>query len=204
MNKLKYTVILLLFAFSISNVSYSQNHDSELFPVNGAVFHIDSMPSVNIDEIVINAKPSRKFRRKIHKYNRLVRKVSKVYPYAKLANKRISDIENNLKLIESETDRKKYIEVAEKELFDEFEKPITNLSFSEGRILIKLIDRETGDTSYELIKKLRGRFSAFFWQTVAVVFGSNLKAEYDPESEMMIENIIVRIENGEIPVNTIE
>ena len=204
MYRIKFLILSVLFTFSINDITYSQNHDSELFPVNGEVFHIDSMPSVDINEVVINARPSRKFRRKIHKYNKLVRKVSKVYPYAILANKRINDIEQNLKIIESEADRKRYIDIAEEELFTEFEKPISSLTFSEGRILIKLIDRETGDTSYELIKKLRGKFSAFFWQTIAVVFGSNLKAEYDPESEMMIENIIVRIENGEIPISSIE
>jgi len=155
---------------------------------------------VILDEVMVISKPRKEYKRKIRKYNSLVRKVTKVYPYAKLASERINDIEDNVAKIESEAKKKEYIEQAEDELMAEFEEPITKLTFSEGRILIKLIDRETGDTSYELIKRLRGRFSAFFWQTVAIVFGSNLKAEYDPEEDMMIENIIVRIENGEIPI----
>ena len=189
---------------SILKSGIAQNHDSDLFPENAAVFHIDSMPNVILDEVTITSKPSKKYQRRIHKYNSLVRKVTKVYPYAKLANERINEIEKHVASINSESEKKKYIKQAEDELMAEFEEPITKLTFSEGRILIKLIDRETGNTSYELIKRLRGRFSAFFWQTVAIVFGSNLKSEYDPEEDMMIENIIVRIENGEIPTAKIK
>ena len=200
MHKTVLYLIIQISFFLLVNQSIAQNHDSDLFPVNGAVFHVDSMPNVILDEVMVISKPRKEYKRKIRKYNSLVRKVTKVYPYAKLANERINDIEDNVAKIESEAKKKEYIEQAEDELMAEFEEPITKLTFSEGRILIKLIDRETGDTSYELIKRLRGRFSAFFWQTVAIVFGSNLKAEYDPEEDMMIENIIVRIENGEIPI----
>ncbi len=204
MYKQSFNLIILIIFISILKPGIAQNHDSDLFPVNGAVFHIDSMPNVILDEVTISSSPTKKYQRKIRKYNSLVRKVTKVYPYAKLANERINEIEEHVTNLENEAEKKEYIKKAEDELMAEFEEPITKLTFSEGRILIKLIDRETGNTSYELIKRLRGRFSAFFWQTVAVVFGSNLKSEYDPEEDMMIENIIVRIENGEIPTAQIK
>ncbi len=78
-----------------------------------------------------------------------------------------------------------------------FAPELKRLTIIQGRILIKLIDRETGNTTYELIKKLRGSFSAFMWQSIARLLGDNLKAEYNAkEDDKMIEDIIIRIENG--------
>jgi len=171
----------------------------DLFPVNGEVFHIDSLPYVTIEEIVVETKPTLKYRRKIRRYNKLVRKVKKVYPYAVIANQTIAEIEKEMVNYRGGRARKEFVEREEEKLMEEFEEKLKKLSFSEGRILIKLIDRETGKTSYELIKQLRGNFSAFFWQSIARMFGSNLKSEYDPDEEdRMIENIIVRIENNEL------
>jgi hypothetical protein len=74
---------------------------------------------------------------------------------------------------------------------------LRKLTFTQGRILIKLIDRETGHTTYEIVKELKGSLSAFFWQSVARIFGSNLKMEYDAKGDdRMIEDIVIRIENG--------
>ena len=85
----------------------------------------------------------------------------------------------------------------EKELRDQFEDELIHLTISQGKILIKLVDRETGNTTYQVIQELKGGFSAFLWQGVARLFGSNLKSEYDADEEdKMIEDIIVRIENG--------
>jgi len=83
----------------------------------------------------------------------------------------------------------------------QFESDLKNLSISQGRILIKLIDRETGNTSYELVKDLRGGFQAFMWQSLARLFGSNLKDQYDAQNEdQLIESIILQIERGELSV----
>ena len=86
----------------------------------------------------------------------------------------------------------------EKELKTEFEAPLKDLSMTQGKILLKLIDRETGNTSYELVKDLRGGFQAFMWQGVARIFGSNMKSEYYPEGEdIMIERAIKLVEAGQ-------
>ena len=88
---------------------------------------------------------------------------------------------------------------AEDELKAEFEGDLKKLSFKQGIILIKLVDRETGNTSYELVQELRGNFTAFFWQTFARLFGYNLKVKYDPlGDDKEIEDIVVMIENGQI------
>jgi hypothetical protein len=87
----------------------------------------------------------------------------------------------------------------ENELMEEFSDELKSLTITQGRLLIKLIDRETGNTSYELLRELRGSFSAFFWQTVARLFGSNLKTTFDAEGEdKLIDQIVVLIENGQI------
>ncbi|MFK5968672.1 MAG: DUF4294 domain-containing protein, partial [Candidatus Marithrix sp.] len=87
----------------------------------------------------------------------------------------------------------------EKELKKEFEDELKNLTMTQGKLLIKLVDRETGKTTYELVKQLRGSLSAFFWQSLAKLFGSNLKTEYDAAGEdKLIEDILIRIDNGQI------
>lgn len=84
---------------------------------------------------------------------------------------------------------------------EKFEKDLKKLTFNQGTILIKLVDRETGTTSYNLVKELRGSFQAFFWQSLARLFGSTLKSEYDAEGDdAAIESIVRSIEKGEIQV----
>jgi hypothetical protein len=93
--------------------------------------------------------------------------------------------------LSSETERKAYTKAEEKKLKKQFEGELKNLTISQGQILIKLIDRETGHTSYDLVKELRGTLQAFFWQGLARVFGSNLKTEYDSlNTDKAIEAII--------------
>lgn len=80
---------------------------------------------------------------------------------------------------------------------DEFEKEVKHLTVTQGIILVKLIDRETGRTSYQVIRELKGRFTAFLWQGIARIFGNNLKAEYDPDDkDRIIEDIVQGIEAG--------
>ena len=98
----------------------------------------------------------------------------------------------------NESTRKAYMKTVEKELKAEFEELLKDLSMTQGKILLKLIDRETGNTSYELVKDLRGGFQAFMWQSVARLFGSNMKSEYDPNGEdVMIERAIKLVEAGQ-------
>ncbi len=191
-----FSIILSFFIFD-SYSSSAQKYGSDTLFINGDVLLItDSIPMKFIEEVVVKVKPSWKQRRKVRHYNKLYRRVKKVYPFAKVANERISEIEKNVANYRTKREKKQYLAIQEKKLRKEFEKELVKLSFSEGRILIKLIDRETGDTSYELIKDLRGNLSAVFWQSIARLFGSNLKATYDSENDdKLIERIIVRIEN---------
>ena len=161
----------------------------------------DTIAVVSLDPAMIPAKRVFKSKREEKKYNRLKRRVIKVYPYAYTAGILMDGYEAELNKLETRKERKKYLESAEDALKDQFEGQIRDMSVTEGIILIKLIDRETGDSSYGLIQDLKGSLSAFMWQSVARIFGHNLKDDYDPYGEDQdIEDIVREIELGIIPV----
>jgi hypothetical protein len=138
-------------------------------------------------------------RREAARYDRLVYNVRKVYPYAKLAGIKLMEYDQALGNIHSEKERKAYIKNAEKELEDKFGADIRDLTYSQGKILIKLIYRQTGNSSFEIVRELRGKFSAFVWQTLASLFGYDLKTGYDPvhdPQDQAIERIVLSIEEG--------
>jgi len=157
----------------------------------------DTLPNIELSPIRVSPRKLFKSHRDVHKYWRLARKVKKVYPYAKKAAELLREYDARYRATDDPKLRRKYVKQVEKELMKEYGPQLKKLSISEGRILIKLIDRETKHTSYELIKDLKGGLSAFFWQGVARLFGNDLKEEYDPEVEdRMIEEIIFYIEAG--------
>ncbi len=134
------------------------------------------------------------------KYVRLIRNVKRTLPYAKMAKARLDQLERELALITDPEERDKYVKEAEKSIREQFEDNLKKLSVNQGKILIRLIDRETGQTSYQLVKDLRGPFQAFFWQSMARMFGSDLKMNYDPTQgdDQVIEEIIHRVEAGSL------
>lgn len=111
----------------------------------------------------------------------------------------MKDLDKELAAINTNVQRKRYVNKVEKEIREEFEDEVKHLTISQGRILIKLIDRETGNTTYDVLKEVKGNISAVFWQAIARIFGSTLKSDYDPEGDdRMIEEIILMIENGQL------
>ena len=161
----------------------------------------DTIPLVNLSLIEVFAALDPANAENLQKYLKLRRDVLRAYPYAKLAATQLKFINDSLVNIKSEKARKKFIKQTEKDLKARFEKDLKNLTYNQGRILIKLIDRETGNTSYSLVKELRGSFQAVFWQSLARLFGTNLKNQYDAQGEdFMIEGIVQAIERGELKV----
>jgi hypothetical protein len=101
--------------------------------------------------------------------------------------------------IEKDNERKKYLAHYEKEIFKRYEPELRKLTINQGRLLLKLIDRECNSTSYDLIKSYRGSVSAFFWQGIARIFGSNLKSEYDASgNDRIVERVILLVEAGQL------
>lgn len=195
--------ICLITSPVFTQIPVKQNPDS--IPLNNfdilssVVMDGETIPHATIKEVVVF--PRKQFRSKRHfrQYSRLMRNVQTVYPYALLAREKMLEMEVQISQLKTEKERRNYINQVEKQLFAELEDELKGLTITQGRILIKLVDRETGDTSYDLIKELKGSFSAFFWQSIARLFGSNLKTEYDPYGEdALIEEIILMIKMGYI------
>ena len=158
------------------------------------------MPEVEIKEVTIVGGPKAANRKRDYRrYERLIFNIKKVYPYAIIVRNRLEKVNEELKSIEGQKERKAYLRSVEKEVFSEYEDEISHFTLTQGKILIKLIDRETQNTSYELIREYRGRISAAFWQGIARLFGTNLKAEYDRYGDdAVIEMIVLEIDAGRL------
>ncbi|MCC6839451.1 MAG: DUF4294 domain-containing protein [Flavobacteriales bacterium] len=159
----------------------------------------DTLLVYALPEVEVVARMSAKVRRQAKRTDRLTRYVQKVYPYAQITARLLGEYEHDLANIASERDKELYLKLAEAELRAEFEGDLKEMTVTQGHILVKLIDRETGHTGYELVQQLRGSFQAWMWQGIAKLFGQDLKGEYDPTGDdQLVESVVRRIENGEL------
>ena len=136
-----------------------------------------------------------------HKGRRLANNVKKVYPYAKLAGAKMREYDSILAHVDSEFDRHLLMKQAEKEITDQYTEELKNLTITQGLILVRLIDRETGSTTYQVVQELRGKMRAFFYQGFARLWGYNLKTEFDPHNnpeDDEIDTIMTLMERGMI------
>ena len=192
----RFTLFLFLIFFALTDLQ-AQEADTLPKVVPGRIINGDTVPLVEVKSVSVYPPHKFKNRRRQIRYSKLVYNIQKVYPYAKLAGEKLEAFQRVLDTITNERERKKYAKQAEKQLEKEFGEDIRNLTFSQGKILIKLIYRQTGNSSFEIVRELRGKFTAFIWQTLATIFGYNLKAGYDPEGEdRKIEEIILLIDLG--------
>lgn len=161
----------------------------------------DGIPVYELSDVSITAKRAKRrdrarFQKKMRKFNKLRYNVLKVWPYANECAKNIEIIEAELQRIPEGQAQDMYLKAREKFLFGKYEKDIRNLTISQGKVLVKLIDRQSGSPTYTLIRDYKSKTSAFFWNGVGKLFGYDLKKEYDPEEEFAIEVIVNSIENG--------
>ncbi len=165
------------------------------------IYNGDTIPYYSLPMVDITAYLPKNASVDLKNYMKLRRDVLKAYPYAKIASAELRYINDSVAKFESERDRKKFIKERERVMKDRFERDLKNLTYTQGRILIKLIDRETGSSSYKLVKELRGSLQAVLWQGIAKLFSANLKAEYDPKgADKDMEQIVQAIERGELQV----
>lgn len=204
---IKHIFLFLILFFCLSTASLVAQIDCAADEPVGKVLNVfitedeDTIPLVDLRPVTITDFKEERSKREQRRWDRTMRRVVKVYPYAKVAGELMREYERQLSTLHTRKEQREYLNMAEEELKREFEGDIRDMTISEGYILIKLIDRETGDTSYELIKELKGGFTAFMWQAVARLFGSNLKENYDGEDEdLLIEEIVQMIEAGDIYV----
>lgn len=162
----------------------------------------DTVYMLKTIDVVINKKTGKIMRKEDTKdYRVLLRRIRKVYPIALTAADLWADCKIELMNVTSEDEKKKIMKKLEKQLIKQHGETLRGLYISEGDILLKLIDRETGSSSYDFLKEMRGGFTAGMWQGVAQLFEHDLKDKFDPlnnDKDRLIEEIVVKIERGEL------
>ena len=198
METFRYLIVISLVFFCATYQTQAQKTDMDSLNVTrGVIEGSDTIPLIELPELRVYDQQDYEYLYLKRRYRRLILNVKKAYPYSKIAGIKLKELDDHLTTLVNEKEQKAYIEVAEEEIMDEFEKEVKHLTVTQGIILVKLIDRETGRTSYQVIKELKGGFTAFFWQGIARLFGNNLKAEYDPDDkDRIIEDIVQGIEAG--------
>ncbi|MBE0650128.1 MAG: DUF4294 domain-containing protein [Bacteroidales bacterium] len=182
----------------ISSIAFSQDvpplqHQKSVLRVQ------DSLPTVDLKQVEVYSHRRFLFFWQRWRITHLIYNVKKVYPYAKTAGVLLKEYSARLEHVKSETERRKIMKEAEDQLKEKYGHQLEELNFSQGIILIKLIDRETSQSSYALVKDLRGNFVAFFYQGLARIWGYNLKVKYDPKGkDREIETIVNLINQGKL------
>jgi hypothetical protein len=151
----------------------------------------DTIPCGWLETINVKAKPSAKWKKKYAEWTRLRNAVYVTYPYAMAASNVMNEINLQLVNVSDKKKRKAIIQSREKDLKKEFADKLTKLSVYQGKVLMKLINRQTGNNCYEIIESYKGKFDAKFWQTMALIFGSNLRQTYDPKGKDEVMEMIV-------------
>jgi hypothetical protein len=167
--------------------------------ITGAIYYVNEwMPYKELEMAWATKLSEKKLARYIEEWNRLRNAVYVTYPYARTAGHLMNDMNMQLKYISDKKEKKKYIKTREKELKDQFADPLSNLSIYQGKVLMKLINRQTGNNCYEIVKEYRGGLSARLYQTVAFFFGSSLKQDWDltDKGDRQIENIVKEIDGS--------
>ncbi|NPD44708.1 MULTISPECIES: DUF4294 domain-containing protein [unclassified Lentimicrobium] len=187
-------IIIIVLSIGYSHLFSQTNGVIPAYIENGDTIYVEFLNEVEVKApLVFDSKRNAK------RYSRVVRYVKKVYPYAKVAGIKMREYEAILEKTDKKRDRKKIMRRAEQELKEEFENELKQLTYMQGEILLKLIDRETNTSGYELVKDMRGGFKATFYQSSARLFGFNLKDRYDPEGrDKELEYIVQLIEQGKL------
>lgn len=187
-------ILIVLCLFSCAGVNAQVRRGLDSIPVSAIVVNGDTIPSITLRIVEVVDQLPKKFRKQREAWTRLRNAVYVTYPYAVQASRILKDVNSRLATLHDKRERKAYLATVEKQMKAQFGDKLENLSIYQGRILMKLINRQTGQNCYEIIKELKGGFSARMWQTVAFFFGGNLKSEYDLNEDKDIEAIVQEIE----------
>jgi hypothetical protein len=195
----KYTILIrsfsLMVLFCTTKTSVAQFSQFDTIKVAAVVYNGDTIEAKTLADFLHKSKMTAAQALARAEWTRLRNAVYVTYPYAKRAGKVMNDVNAHLATIANKEDRKKYIKSREKELRKEFAEPLTNLSIYQGKVLMKLINRETGNNCYEIIKEFKGGLVARLYQTVAFFFTTNLKQEYNKDGEdAVMEKIVQEVE----------
>ncbi len=187
-------IIVLLFLCNHA-VAQSQYGKNDTLVHEAIVYNGDTIELKTLSNLYLYSKLTAAQRETAAKYNRLRNAVYVTYPYARRAGIVMNEMNARLASINDQSERKKYIRSKESILRKEFTDPLTNLSVYQGKVLMKLINRETGNNCYEIIKEYKGGLTARLYQTVAFFFNSNLKQPYHAEKEdAVVEKLVKEVQ----------
>jgi len=192
-------ILLPVFIFCM-HLAYAQNIKMNARPADmqyATVENGDTIAVVHLKPVYVFPEVKFKNKRQQEQYTKLVRDVKRTLPYAKLVYDTLIETYEYMETLPNDKAKQKHLERMEKELFKQYKPELKKMTFSQGKLLIKLIDRECNQSSYNLLKAYLGSFKAGFWNLFAGMFGASLKVEYDPKGkDAMTERIVVLVENG--------
>ncbi|HTM64707.1 MAG TPA: DUF4294 domain-containing protein [Flavipsychrobacter sp.] len=184
--------MLLLLSF---RSAAQQKSATDTILLGAVIENGDTIANIFLDDFEVLDRLPKKWARKQTQFNRLRYNVYKTYPYAVIAAGVLKDVNEKLAMIPEEKAKKAYMKSIEKELKAKFKGDLENLTISQGQVLVKLINRQTGRNCYSIIKEVKGGFNAVVYQSVALLFSNNLKKAYDPEGDDRdIESVVREIE----------
>lgn len=196
--KVKY-LILVLFVIALSGISELKAQIFKLPKYYRQHLNVDSISQYTPDGLIlfpeVNVYPRQmpKTAREKRQYEKLVRNFIKVYPYVLELSQTYRNIDDTLSMIRSDKDKDIYLRVRERQIMNYYRPILTRFTISQGVLMVKLLDRESGNTAYEVVKDLKGNVTAFFWQGFALMFGNNLKMEYDAYGDdKTVEYLVMR------------
>lgn len=159
----------------------------------------DTIPMVRLRDVVIFPEYKFKNKKEQQQYTKLVRDVKRTLPYAKMVYETLIETYEYIETLPDDGSREAHLKRMEKELFKEYKPELKKLTLSQGKLLIKLIDRECNQSSYNLVRAYLGSFRATFWNAFAGMFGASLKTSYDPKGkDALTERVVIMVENGYI------
>ncbi|MEM6767434.1 MAG: DUF4294 domain-containing protein [Bacteroidota bacterium] len=170
--------------------------DFRVYEVDGELIMFGELKGIDITAKKPGKRAMRRGRKKMAKYTKLRWNIHRVYPYALKVSETLAEVETELHAFDTEEEKKEYLSTKEKALFGRYEQDLRKMTRSQGKVLVKLVYRQTGRATYYLIKEYKNGASAFFWQSIGMIFGVNLKSDYDSEEEFMIEAIVADLERG--------
>ena len=195
---------ILFLTFFFSFIAVHMNAQEQTTTINGylvpaCIYEGDTIASLRMPTLYCFKPLNFKNKKQRQQYNRLVRNVKKTLPIAKEVNRAIIETYEFLQTLPDEKARQKHLNAVEKSVKEQYTPRMKKLTFAQGKLLIKLINRETDSSSFELVKAFLGPFKAGFYQAFAAIFGASLKKEYHPEGEdAMVEQIVLLVESGQI------
>lgn len=199
----RYAILFFTLTFCMQLTALAQNTKTrqadQVYITRGFIYHGDTIPWIQLRPVYVFKELNFKKKKDYENYQRLIRDVKKVLPIANEVNAAIIETYEYLQTIPNEKERKRHIKDLEKGIKQQYTPRLKKLTSRQGKLLIRLVDRQSHQTTYELVKAFLGSFRATTYQVFASMFGFSLKKHYDPEGEdALTERVIILVENGQV------